>query len=133
LKLNEYQEETKVTGDSFIFNEYQAKAKETAIYNLPIIYPTIGLNGEAGEVAENVKKMIRDDGGILTEERRQSIIKELGDVLWYLANLASDIGVTLDEVACQNLEKLNLRKEKGVLKGDGDTRELTNEIRSEDD
>ena len=114
-----------------IFNEYQAKAKETAIYNLPIIYPTIGLNGEAGEVAEKVKKMIRDDGGILTEERRQSIIKELGDVLWYLAAIASDIDVSLEEVARHNLEKLNLRKKKGVLKGDGDIREMSNEIQPE--
>jgi len=114
------------------FNKYQEEAKRTAVYNLPIIYPTIGLSGEAGEVAEKVKKMIRDDNGILTLERRELIIKELGDVLWYLAMVAHDIGATLDEVALKNLEKLSTRKEKDMIKGDGDTREVSNEIKSKD-
>ena len=106
-------------------DEYQAEARSTAIYDQPIIYPTLGLTGESGEVAEKVKKMIRDDNGCLTEERRQALIKELGDVLWYLANISSDLGIPLSEVAEINLNKLKERKQKNMLQGSGDDRELT--------
>ena len=105
------------------FNDYQTAAKSTAVYKQPIIYPTLGLTGEAGEVAEKVKKMIRDDDGILTPERKELLIKELGDVLWYLAMVSHDIGVDLNTIAITNINKLSKRKEKGMLKGDGDTRE----------
>jgi len=107
-------------------NDYQLLARATAIYKDPIIYPTLGLNGEAGEVAEKVKKMMRDDAGVLTKDRKKLLIKELGDVLWYLANIASDINVTLEDIAKSNLQKLNLRKEKNMLHGDGDNRENDN-------
>lgn len=105
-------------------NEYQEKAVSTAIYpsEMVIVYPALGLNGEAGEVAEKVKKMIRDNNGILSDEIRESIIKELGDVLWYVANTANDINASLDEIANVNIEKLNKRKQENKLKGSGDDR-----------
>lgn len=105
-------------------NEYQEKAVSTAIYPAEqiIIYPALGLNGEAGEVAEKVKKMIRDDNGILTFERRRDLVKELGDVLWYIANCANDIGCDLEEVAQINIDKLAKRKADDKLKGSGDNR-----------
>ena len=105
------------------FNEYQEVARETAIYpsKQGLIYTALGLTGEAGEVAEKVKKMIRDDIE-LDPEYRGKIARELGDVLWYVANLAHEIGVSLDTVAKANLFKLSSRKDRNVLKGDGDER-----------
>ena len=106
-------------------NEYQDKARETAIYpnlgNNPI-YPTLGLVGESGEVAEKMKKIIRDHDGKITIDKRQEIIKELGDVLWYVANLCKEFDVSLEEVAKLNIEKLQSRKERNVIKGSGDNR-----------
>ena len=85
-------------------------------------YPALGLAGEAGEVAEHAKKAIRDDGGIVTEERRRAMAKELGDVLWYVSQLASELDLELEEVAQANLEKLLSRQRRGVLSGGGDER-----------
>jgi NTP pyrophosphatase (non-canonical NTP hydrolase) len=85
-------------------------------------YPALGLAGEAGEVAEHVKKSIRDDGGVVTAERREALGKELGDVLWYLAQLATELELELDEVAEANLQKLRSRQLRGVLSGSGDDR-----------
>lgn len=106
------------------FNTYQQQAATTAVYpeSAKYVYPTLGLCGEAGEVAEKVKKVIRDNGGVFTEEKKKEIIKEVGDVLWYIAALLSDLGVTMDEAAVGNLEKLFSRKERGVLNGNGDNR-----------
>lgn len=106
------------------FNTYQQQAATTAVYpeSAKYVYPTLGLCGEAGEVAEKIKKVIRDNGGVFTEEKKKEIIKEVGDVLWYIAALLSDLGVTMDEVAVGNLEKLFSRKERGVLNGNGDNR-----------
>ena len=106
------------------FNTYQQQAATTAVYpeSAKYIYPTLGLCGEAGEVAEKIKKVIRDNGGVFTEEKKKEIIKEVGDVLWYIAALLSDLGVTMDEAAVGNLEKLFSRKERGVLNGNGDNR-----------
>jgi NTP pyrophosphatase (non-canonical NTP hydrolase) len=73
-------------------------------------------------VAEHVKKLIRDDGGEVTDERRTAMSKELGDVLWYLAQIASELGLDLDELAQANLEKLLSRQRRGVLSGSGDER-----------
>ncbi|HEX3509898.1 MAG TPA: nucleoside triphosphate pyrophosphohydrolase family protein [Solirubrobacteraceae bacterium] len=78
--------------------------------------------GEAGEVAEHAKKAIRDDGGVLSSERRAAMSKELGDVLWYVAQLASELDLDLDEIAGANLEKLLSRQRRGVLSGSGDDR-----------
>ena len=107
------------------FKTYQKKARVTAQYpNLGSnnIYPTLGLVGEAGEVAEKVKKVIRDKNGIFDEDSKKSIKKELGDVLWYLSNLCNEFGFSLDDVALQNLEKLKLRSASGTISGSGDDR-----------
>lgn len=106
------------------FNTYQQQAATTAVYpeTAKYVYPTLGLCGEAGEVAEKVKKVIRDNGGVFTEEKKREIVKEIGDVLWYIAALLSDLDVTMDEAAVGNLEKLFSRKERGVLNGNGDNR-----------
>jgi len=106
-------------------NEYQKLAEVTVVYppDLKVIYPTIGLAGETGEVAEKVKKWIRDaDRKPMTQEQLDLLKKELGDVLWYLAVLARDLGMTLDEIARHNIEKLHDRKERGVVHGKGDIR-----------
>lgn len=105
-------------------NEYQEKAVDTAIYGAGynIIYPTLGLAGEAGEVADKVKKVLRDNVGIFTDDKRLEIAKEIGDVLWYIAALTRDLGYTLDEVAQWNVDKLADRKARGVITGDGDNR-----------
>lgn len=105
-------------------NEYQKRALETAIYPIgsKIVYPTLGLTGEAGEVADKVKKVIRDNDGDFSAEKRLEIAQEVGDVLWYVANLASDLGYTLKEIGEMNIKKLSSRKERGVLKGNGDNR-----------
>lgn len=106
------------------FQDYQQKARETAIYpsEHSILYPTLGLCGEAGEVAEKVKKVIRDKGGDFDEFDRMNIRKELGDVLWYMAQICSDLDLRLESIAIANVEKLRLRKEKGTLSGSGDNR-----------
>ena len=107
------------------FKTYQKHARLTAQYpNLGSnnIYPTLGLVGEAGEVAEKVKKVIRDKNGIFDEESKKGIKKELGDVLWYISNLCNEFNFELEEVALQNLEKLKLRAAKGKISGSGDDR-----------
>ena len=107
-------------------NDYQKKALETADYDKKhkIIYPALGLGNEAGEVLGKVKKWLRgDDGeGILSEERKQALKEELGDVLWYIAVLARDLDLYLEDIAQVNVEKLRSRKERGTIKGDGDVR-----------
>lgn len=108
------------------FDDYQAGALKTAVYpgrgagNW--IYPTLGLAGESGEIAEKIKKAIRDDGGKMTDERRAALRKELGDVLWYLAAMCSELGLSLADVAQANLDKLSKRREEGKLHGSGDDR-----------
>jgi len=104
-------------------NEYQHAALETAVYpeEYRIIYPALGMTGEAGEVADKVKKVIRDYGSF-TDERKREIVKEIGDVLWYCAVLANDLGYTLEEVGIINIEKLKSRKERGCIGGSGDNR-----------
>jgi NTP pyrophosphatase (non-canonical NTP hydrolase) len=107
------------------FSEYQALSRRTASYphaGHDMTYPALGLCGEAGEVAEKVKKTIRDDGGVLTGERRDALARELGDVLWYTAQLATEAGLDLERIAQDNLEKLLSRQERGVLRGSGDDR-----------
>ena len=107
------------------FNTYQKNARLTAQYpNLGAnyIYPTLGLVGEAGEVAEKVKKVIRDKKGVFDDESKRGLKKELGDVLWYLSNLCNEFNFSLDDIALQNLEKLKLRAAKGKISGSGDDR-----------
>ena len=107
------------------FADYQRRSRATAVYpgaGDNLLYPTLGLCGEAGEVAEKVKKMVRDDAGVLTGERREALAKELGDVLWYVAQVATEADLDLDVIAGANLEKLLSRQERGVLQGSGDER-----------
>jgi NTP pyrophosphatase (non-canonical NTP hydrolase) len=105
-------------------SEYQRESRRTAEYPREawLAYPALGLAGEAGEVAEHAKKTIRDDSGTVSDERRAAMSKELGDVLWYVAQLATELGLDLDEIANQNLEKLFSRQQRGVLSGSGDDR-----------
>lgn len=104
-------------------NDYQAQARTTAIYpeDLGLIYTALGLTGESGEVAEKVKKMIRD-GTELNIVKKGEIALELGDVLWYIANLAHEIGVSLETIAKTNIKKINNRAENDTLIGSGDQR-----------
>ena len=107
-------------------NEYQKQALTTALYSekYKIIYPALGLGNESGEVLGKIKKWLRgDDGdGVMGEERREALKGELGDVLWYLAVLARDLDFSLDDVAKSNIEKLQSRKDRDAIKGDGDKR-----------
>ena len=107
------------------FKEYQEKSRKTALYPSVgdnFVYPTLGLAGESGEVAEKIKKVIRDRGGKIDDEVRGMIEKELGDVLWYVSQLASELGLSLDQVAEKNIEKLYSRMERGAIGGSGDNR-----------
>lgn len=107
------------------FKEYQNKARETAIYPYVgnnIEYPTLGLCGEAGEIANKVKKIKRDYEGYMTKEIREALIHELGDVLWYLAMVANEAGLSLDYIAMLNVKMLKDRQDKDKLHGSGDDR-----------
>ncbi|MBU0777787.1 nucleoside triphosphate pyrophosphohydrolase family protein [Patescibacteria group bacterium] len=106
-------------------NEYQIIARTTAIYpdiGRSINYPTIGLCGETGEFAEKYKKVLRDDNGIISPEVKTAMVLELGDILWYIANIAYELNVDLDTVAKRNVEKLTSRVERDMISGSGDYR-----------
>lgn len=105
-------------------DDYQKAARQTALYpeDRRVIYPTLGLASEAGEVAGKVKKVLRDRGGDFSDEQVAAIKDELGDVLWYVAVLAADLGLSLDRIAAGNIEKLRSRLERGKIGGDGDRR-----------
>lgn len=106
--------------------EYQKQALTTVISTdnqfRDLLHWVLGINGEAGEIAEKVKKIIRDKNGEVSEADKQELAKEIGDVLWYLAVFAHHLGVPLQQVAEQNLAKLKSRQERGVLQGSGDNR-----------
>ena len=107
------------------FNKYQNESRKTAqrVYTEhAIVYPTLGLTNEAGEFAGKVKKIFRDKGGQISEADRQALKGELGDVLWYLAQLCTELNLTLSEVAEHNLEKLFSRLERNQITGEGDNR-----------
>lgn len=106
------------------FEDYQTQASKTAIYPDAdvIIYPALGLISEAGEVAGKVKKVLRDKNGMFTPDDRAEIAKEVGDTLWYIASLCTDLGIGMETVAQQNLDKLNSRMARGVIQGSGDNR-----------
>lgn len=104
---------------------YQTRSRSTALYpavGSNPIYPTLGLCGEAGEVADKVKKVIRDRAGVFDEDVRQALALELGDVLWYVAQLASELELNLEDVANANLQKLASRAARNVIAGSGDDR-----------
>ena len=106
-------------------NDYQRESRKTALYpnvGRNAIYPTLGLVGEAGEVADKIKKILRDNKGVFDLDSKEAIKLELGDVLWYVAQLSSELGYELNEVASANLSKLSSRKKRGKLSGSGDNR-----------
>ncbi len=106
------------------FNEYQKEALTTAIYprEMAFIDPALGLAGESGEVADKIKKVYRDHGGVFNDEQRKAIALELGDVLWHCASLAHELGYSLDDIARLNIEKVQSRQRRGVIHGNGDNR-----------
>jgi NTP pyrophosphatase (non-canonical NTP hydrolase) len=107
------------------FDRYQSESRKTAIYpgqGESPIYPILGLCGETGEIAEKYKKVLRDKEGEIDGSARDALAKELGDVLWYLAQIATEIGIPLNTIATLNLAKLADRQSRGVLGGSGDNR-----------
>jgi NTP pyrophosphatase (non-canonical NTP hydrolase) len=106
-------------------NEYQQRARQTAKYPVighPVIYPTLGLASEAGEVAGKIKKIFRDRAGVIDQADREALRSELGDVLWYLAQVATELGMSLDDIAEYNIAKLLDRQARGKIQGNGDNR-----------
>lgn len=107
------------------FSEYQKQAWTTAHYphaGKNFTYATLGLTGEAGEVANKVKKVARDHDGVITDEVRDTVAAEMGDLLWYMAALATELNLNLDTIAEENIAKLATRKAEGTLHGSGDNR-----------
>ena len=107
------------------FNDYQTKSRKTAKYPVighPVIYPTLGLANEAGEVAGKIKKGFRDQDGQISDATRGALKAELGDVLWYLAQVATELDLSLEEIAESNIAKLLDRLGRGKIIGDGDNR-----------
>lgn len=109
------------------FADYQEKAMQTLMYPgqgelIGLQYTILGLNGEAGELAEKVKKIMRDGNQIVTDQNREDLILEAGDVLWYLTAIAEELGTTIEEIAMRNVNKLSSRRDRNVLGGSGDNR-----------
>lgn len=108
------------------FNDYQQQALSTLVSTgddfKDIVHGVLGLSGEAGEVADKYKKIIRDKQGVLSDDDKQELSKEIGDVLWYVAVLSHLLGMPLDQVVQQNVEKLASRQQRGQLGGSGDNR-----------
>ena len=107
------------------FSDYQTKSRATAKYPVighAVIYPTLGLVNEAGEVAGKIKKVFRDKNGEISPETREALKAELGDVLWYLTQTCTELDISLDEVAESNITKLLDRPTRGKIQGDGDNR-----------
>jgi NTP pyrophosphatase (non-canonical NTP hydrolase) len=112
------------------FSEYQEKAHRTSLNTQygeddrmgRLIYPTLKLAGEAGEFGEKVGKLLRDKGGAIDSEDRAALADELGDVLWYAAEIATVLDVSLSDIAERNIEKLHSRAQRGVIQGSGDDR-----------
>ena len=111
------------------FNEYQIATRETDLgtgerHNIKPtwLYYVLGVGGETGELLEKIKKHFRDDYGVMTDEKKKEIIKEMGDIQWYLARLADAFGIKFNDVAEENLKKLLSRKKRNKLHGNGDDR-----------
>lgn len=105
------------------FDEYQRQALTTAQdEGFEIIHRILGLAGETGEVAERIKKIYRDHGGDFSKLDKKSFAKELGDVLWYIASLADELGISLEDIATTNVEHLKRRAENGLIQGSGSDR-----------
>lgn len=107
------------------FDKYQKEARKTAVYpkiGKGFVYPTLGLANEAGEFAGKIKKIFRDDNGKISEEKKLELIHELGDVLWYMSQIATELDLKLSDIAKENLSKLFSRAKRGTLHGSGDNR-----------
>lgn len=106
------------------FDDYQHTAMMMAVYphrgQGELMYPALGLSGETGEVANEIKKVFRDDAGRVTADRKEKLILEIGDVLWYVASLCHELGVSMEYVAERNLKKLRERKKNNTIAGSGD-------------
>ena len=114
-------------GEAITLDQYQRQANDTAIYlgqgmSLGLAYVALGLTGEAGEIANKIKKILRDDNLSLTQDRCNELKKELGDLMWYCAQLATELGASLGDVASDNICKLRDRKDRDKLQGEGDER-----------
>lgn len=107
------------------YKDYQKESRKTWMLvetNHPVTYPTLGLANEVGEVVGKIKKILRDKSGKISAEDKVALKGELGDVLWYFTQVCTELGLSLEEVAAYNLDKLFSRKERGKLHGDGDNR-----------
>ena len=107
------------------FSDYQTRSRKTAIYpsiGHPVVYPTLGLTNEVGEVSGKIKKIFHDKSGEITAANRDALKGELGDVLWYLSQVCTELEISLEDVAAHNLEKLLSRQERGKIGGEGDNR-----------
>lgn len=109
------------------FQEYDLRAEAVAIYPgqgtlAGLTYAALGMGGETGEFQDKLKRVFRDDGGVLTSDRIAALRLECGDVLWYVAAAARELGCTLEQIAEMNLAKLESRKDRGVVQGQGDNR-----------
>ena len=115
---------TIIVNKTMTLNEYQEEAEVTAVYpeERNIIYPTLGLTGEAGEVADKVKKVMRDKEWTFDDQTKIDIALELGDVMWYVSILARDLGFSLENVAEMNIRKLRSRQSRDMIAGSGDHR-----------
>lgn len=121
MTMTEYQKrthETAVFPTCFVAD----RKEDTGMVETRWVYCALGLVGESGEVAEKLKKVLRDNNGVISKEAKNLIAKELGDVLWYVSELATAVGLDLEYIACHNIQKLADRAERGVLQGSGDTR-----------
>jgi NTP pyrophosphatase (non-canonical NTP hydrolase) len=111
--------------------DYQSKAQNTAAYPVighAVIYPTLGLANEAGEVAGKIKKIFRDKGGAISSTEKSALAAELGDVLWYLAQVATELELSLDDIAELNIRKLQDRQARGAIQGEGDNRQISSPL-----
>jgi NTP pyrophosphatase (non-canonical NTP hydrolase) len=127
LKIQKKEQDGKKSNevDKMDFETYQKTSRKTAIYpdkDSNFTYPALGLAGETGEVIEKIKKLVRDKSSVIDDEFSEEVKKEMGDVLWYLAQLATELKISLNEVAEENIEKLMSRMERGKLHGKGDNR-----------
>jgi len=114
-----------IKDSNITFDKYQNTVRETAFYpNIGnnLSYPALGLAEEAGEVCGKIKKIIRDEGGIVSNEKREEIAKELGDVLFYISSQCWELDLKLSDIANKNIEKIYDRFNRGTLKGSGDNR-----------
>jgi len=130
MELNEYQElarKTAIYPTFYLAGEITPEELEALIASGKLrpaawVYPTLGLSGETGEVSERMKKLSRDAGGLLTPDQLVRIKKEVGDALWYIANVCHELNTTMSDVATENIAKLKARQIKGTLHGEGDER-----------